>query len=58
MILVLIINVPPEWADEPWDDDDHDYYSAPPPIPWLIDIENKAKIAQSNEAVKLWLNKF
>ncbi len=56
--LALVIHYPEELADEPWNDDDDDYDSSPPPpIPFLIDIEIKAKVAQSNEDVKLWLSK-
>lgn len=53
--LALVINYPKELDDEPWNDSDADWYSSPPPpISFLVDIEVEAKIAQSNEDVKLW----
>lgn len=56
--LALVIHYPEELADEPWNDEDDEYYSSPPPpIPFLVDIEIKAKLTQLNEDVKLWLRK-
>ncbi len=41
-------------VDESGNDKDDDWYSSPPPpIPFLVDIETKAKLVQSNEAVEL-----
>lgn len=45
-------------VDESGNDEDDDWYSSPPPpIPFLVDIETKVKLVQSNEAVELWLKK-
>ena len=44
--------------DEPWPDSDDNWSSSPPPpIPFLVEMEVEAKIAQSNKDVELWLSK-
>lgn len=54
----MVIYYPEEMGDESWNEEDDDWYnSPPPPIPFLVEIETKAKLAQSNEAVELWLGK-
>lgn len=56
--LDLVIYYPEELAGEPWNDSDDNLSSSPPPpIRFLVDMEMKAKVAQSNEDVKLWLSK-
>lgn len=56
--MALVIHYSKELADKPWTDKDDDWYSSsPPPIPFLVDIEIKAKLAQSNEDFRLWISK-
>lgn len=46
-------------AYEPWSDsEDNRSSSPPPPIPFLVEMEVEAKIAQSKEDVELWLRKI
>jgi len=53
---VLVIPFSKELNDLPWSDDESSSSSCPP-IPLLIVREREAKIAQSNEDVKVWLSK-
>lgn len=50
-----------KFGDEPWDNDDRDYGTGPPPlIPGLVKTEieiQKARIDGSNKDVRLWLSK-
>lgn len=56
--LALVIYCLYKMAYEPWNKfDDNRSSSPPPPIPFL-EMEVKAKIAQSNEDVGLWLSKI
>lgn len=58
IFLDLVITFSKELNDLPWNDSDNELSSSSaPPIPLLIAMERKARVAHSNENVKLWLSK-
>lgn len=58
IFLDLVIPFSKELNDLPWNDSDNELSSSSaPPIPLLIAMERKARVAHSNEDVKLWLSK-
>lgn len=58
IFLDLVIPFSKELNDQPSNDsDDESSSSSAPPIPLLIAMEREARVAQSNEDIKLWLSK-